>query len=93
MWKWKTSRWQTCARGSGGSLRFGPKCAALIDDGVSLPGFGSPLEDFAFDLERAGFSCTDNERVDGALCQQRRVLLRDYLLSCLVSLYVEGRIN
>ena len=65
-----------CARGSGGNLRFGPKCAASVSGNVSLLLFGSAPETFAFELGRSDFSCTDNERVDGTLCHQRRVLLR-----------------
>lgn len=64
MRKWKTSQWQTCARGSGESLRFDPEGAALAEGEMSLLAFGSALDDFAFELERACFSCTDNERVD-----------------------------
>lgn len=60
---------------------------------VPLLLFGSALEIFAFELGRTDFSCTDNERVDGTLCHQRRVLLRGYLLPRLVLLWVEGRID
>jgi hypothetical protein len=64
-----------------------------MDRELSLFVFGSALEDTIFLLERTGLSCTDNERVDGALCHQRHILLRDYLLSCQVSFCVEEWID
>jgi hypothetical protein len=55
--------------------------------------FGSALESLAFELGWTNFPCTDNERVDGTFCHQRRVLLRGYLLLCLVSLFPEGLVD
>ena len=75
IWKWKTSQRQTIARGSGGNLRFDPEGAALAEGEMPLLAFGSALEDFAFELERACFSCTDNERVDGIMPPTSRTSL------------------
>ena len=55
------SQLRTCATSTGGSLCFGPECAAFVEDGVSLLALKPALEDFAFEFERTSFSCIDSE--------------------------------